>query len=96
MSKVALKINIAGRSYPLNVPAAEAEAVSAAAAEINKAIELLRKNYAVNDNQDLLAMSALQLLTKAKAEAKPTVIEPNYADIEAALEALRQDLSIVQ
>ena len=40
MSKVALKINIAGRSYPLNVPEAEAEAVSAAAADINKAIEL--------------------------------------------------------
>jgi cell division protein ZapA len=96
MSKVALKINIAGRSYPLNVPEAEAEAVNNAAAEINKAIDLLRKNYAVNDTQDLLAMTALQLLTKAKADAKSTVIEPNYADIEAALEALRQDLSNVQ
>jgi cell division protein ZapA len=96
MSKVALKINIAGRSYPLNVPEAEAEAVNNAAAEINKAIDLLRKNYAVNDTQDLLAMTALQLLTKAKADTKPTVIEPNYADIEAALEALRQDLSNVQ
>lgn len=96
MSKVALKINIAGRTYPLNVPEAEAEAVHHAAAEINKAIDLLRKNYAVNDTQDLLAMSALQLLTKAKAEAKPTVAAPNYADIEAALEALRQDLSTIQ
>lgn len=96
MSKVALKINIAGRSYPLNVPEAEAEAVNNAAAEINKAIDLLRKNYAVNDTQDLLAMSALQLLTKAKADAKPAETEPNYADIEAALEALRQDLSNVQ
>jgi cell division protein ZapA len=96
MSKVALKINIAGRSYPLNVPEAEAEAVNNAAAEINKAIDLLRKNYAVNDTQDLLAMSALQLLTKAKADVKPTVLEPNYADIEAALEALKQDLSNVQ
>jgi cell division protein ZapA (FtsZ GTPase activity inhibitor) len=60
MSKVALKINIAGRTYPLNVPEAEADAVAAAAADINKAIELLRKNYAVNDTQDLMAMSALQ------------------------------------
>ena len=40
MSKVALKINIAGRTYPLNVPEAEAEAVNNAAAEINKAIDL--------------------------------------------------------
>lgn len=96
MSKVALKINIAGRTYPLNVPEAEAEAVHQAAAQINKAIDLLRKNYAVNDTQDLLAMSALQLLTKANADTKPTEIAPNYADIEAALEALRQDLSNVQ
>ena len=96
MSKVALKINIAGRTYPLNVPESEAPAVSKAAADINKAIELLRKNYAVNDNQDLLAMSALQLLTKAQAEAKPSVQEPDYSDLEAALESLRQDLNDIQ
>lgn len=96
MSKIALKINIAGRTYPLNVPEAEVEAVQNAAAEVNKAIDLLRKNYSVNDTQDLLAMSALQLLTKAKAEAKPVEKAPDYSDIEAALEALRQDLSNVQ
>ncbi|MBM3917373.1 MAG: cell division protein ZapA [Sphingomonadales bacterium] len=96
MSKIALKINIAGRTYPLNVPEAEVEAVHNAAAEVNKAIDLLRKNYSVNDTQDLLAMSALQLLTKAKAEAKPVEKAPDYSDIEAALEALRQDLSNVQ
>ena len=33
MSKVALKINIAGRTYPLNVPEAEADAVAAAAGQ---------------------------------------------------------------
>lgn len=96
MSKVALKINIAGRTYPLNVPESEVEAVHHAAAEVNKAIDLLRKNYAVNDNQDLLAMSALQLLTKAKAEAKPVEKAPDFTDIETALEALRQDLDNIQ
>ena len=34
MSKIALKINIAGRTYPLNVPEAEVEAVHNAAAEV--------------------------------------------------------------
>lgn len=41
-------------------------------------------------------MSALQLLTKAQAEAKPSVQEPDYSDLEAALEALRQDLNDIQ
>jgi cell division protein ZapA (FtsZ GTPase activity inhibitor) len=67
MSKVALKINIAGRTYPLNVPEAEADAVAAAAAEINKAIELLRKNYAVNDTQDLMAMSSPTIAYQSKS-----------------------------
>jgi len=62
MSKIAIKISIAGRTYPLNVSEDEKEAVMHAAEEINKAVEYLRKHYAVNDAQDLLAMSSLQLL----------------------------------
>ncbi|MEN9699393.1 MAG: hypothetical protein RLZZ301_591 [Bacteroidota bacterium] len=96
MSKVALKITIAGRTYPLNVPEAEAATVMNAAADINKAIELLRKNYAVNDNQDLIAMSALQLLAKAQADANPSPLEPDYSDIETALASLSQDLDTIQ
>mgnify|MGYP000913063653 CR=1 FL=1 len=69
MSKVSLKITIAGRTYPLNVPESDEEKVTKAAADINKAVEMLRKNYAVNDHQDLIAMSALQLLAKVSNES---------------------------
>ena len=64
MSKIAIKISIAGRTYPLNVSEDEKDAVMNAADEINKAVDYLRKHYSVNDAQDLLAMSSLQLLAK--------------------------------
>jgi len=61
---------------------------------INKAFELLRTNYAVKDPQDLLAMSALQLLSKNQSSAKTeTVTLPaDYTSIENALAQLANDL----
>ena len=97
MSKVSLKIIIAGRTYPLNVPVSDEEKVTKAAADINKAVEMLRKNYAVNDNQDLIAMSALQLLAKASSENVPVAQTPiDYSKIEEALENLSSDLDEIQ
>ena len=97
MSKVSLKITIAGRTYPLNVPASDEEKVTKAAADINKAVEMLRKNYAVNDNQDLIAMSALQLLAKATSENAPVAKVPvDYSEIEEALQNLSSDLDGIQ
>ena len=97
MSKVSLKIIIAGRTYPLNVPVSDEEKVTKAAADINKAVEMLRKNYAVNDNQDLIAMSALQLLAKASSDNVPVVQAPiDYSEIEEALENLSTDLDGIQ
>jgi len=97
MSKVSLKITIAGRTYPLNVPVSDEEKVTKAAADINKAVELLRKNYAVNDNQDLIAMSALQLLAKAVSENVPSTPEPaDYTEIEDALSSLSSELDGIQ
>jgi cell division protein ZapA len=97
MSKVSLKITIAGRTYPLNVPVSDEEKVTKAAADINKAVEMLRKNYAVNDNQDLIAMSALQLLAKATSEQAPIVQAPvDYTELEEALNGLSADLDGIQ
>ena len=97
MSKVSLKITIAGRTYPLNVPESDEEKVTKAAADINKAVEMLRKNYAVNDHQDLIAMSALQLLAKVSNESAPVEQVPvDYSEIEEALQNLSTDLDGIQ
>jgi cell division protein ZapA len=64
MSDLSIKVNIAGRVYPLTIDKEEEEVVRKAAAKIEESIHLFQKNYAVKDKQDLLAMSALQLATK--------------------------------
>lgn len=94
MSKISLKITIAGRTYPLNILETEREKVLKAADDINKSIELLSKSYAVKDTQDLLAMSALQLVSRNVAQSKieNMTIPTDYTSIETSLEALSQEI----
>ncbi len=64
MSTLKVKINIAGRQYPLNVNADEEEAVRNAGKEINRLIQEFEDRYAVTDKQDAISMVALQMVTK--------------------------------
>ena len=61
-----ITINIAGRNYPLNVPAAEEETLR----KVGKQIETMNKDFEasfdVRDKQDALAMCALKLGTNAE------------------------------
>lgn len=92
MSKLSIKVVVAGRSYPLTIKEGEEEKVEKAANDINKAIKLLQDNYAVKDMQDLLAMTALQLATKSgssKAETAASTVD--YSQIEEALNKLSKE-----
>ena len=91
MEKIALKITIAGRTYPINVLESEKENVLKAAEDINRAVDMLGKNYAVKDLQDLLAMSSLQLLSRS-VNTKKEVVPADYSSVENALEQLVHDL----
>lgn len=64
MSELKVKINIAGRQYPLTISAEEEEAVRSAGKEINKLIEEFEDRYAVSDKQDAVSMVALQMASK--------------------------------
>ncbi|MFA7687911.1 MAG: cell division protein ZapA [Moheibacter sp.] len=64
MSSLKVKINIAGRQYPLTINADEEEAVRNAGKEINKLIKEFEERYAVTDAQDALSMAALQMASK--------------------------------
>lgn len=88
MSKLSIKVVVAGRSYPLTVHETEQEKVQRAADEINKAIKALQDNYAVKDMQDLLAMTALQLATKTGTKVEKVEVPADYSSIEQALEQL--------
>ncbi len=75
MDKIALKIIIAGRTYPLTIKKEEESAIRSAADRINSNIQKLQGSYAVKDMQDLLAMTALQIAVQqntATEEKKPS------------------------
>lgn len=95
MSKVSLKVVVAGRTYPLTVQESEVDKVQRAADDINKAIKQLQENFAVRDMQDLLAMTALQLSTRGGRSAAPAPAAqaaPDYTEATAELKRLADDL----
>lgn len=66
MAEVSLRIMIAGRTYPLTVKKEDEQAVLEAAKMINDKVKEFEQLYSVRDKQDLLAMSALNLLATQK------------------------------
>jgi cell division protein ZapA len=97
MGKVSLKVTIAGRTYPLNIKESEKDGVIAAVSDINRSIENLKNNYAVKDPQDLIAMTALQLVMKSDSNAKSVSTDEsnNSMDlIEKALADLSDKLDV--
>ena len=72
MDKIALKIIIAGRTYPLTIKKEEESAIRSAADRINSNIQKLQGSYAVKDMQDLLAMTALQIAIQNNATEEQT------------------------
>ena len=65
MEEHSIRIEIAGRAYPLNIHADEEGNIRQAAQEINESITRLRTHYPLTDKQDLLAMAALEVTVRA-------------------------------
>ena len=66
MAQETINIEIAGRSYPLTVSPEEVKGIQSAAKEIDARIAQLKSQFAVQDRNDLLAMTALQLSLRIK------------------------------
>ncbi len=94
MSKVALKVVVGGRQYPLTVQESEVDKIQRAADDINKAIKQLQDNFAVRDMQDLLAMTALQLSSKVtnKTNSTTSTEAVDFSETVAALKKLSENL----
>ena len=92
MGKISLKVTIAGRTYPLNISEKEKDAVLSAVSDINHAIEKLKKSYAVKDPQDLIAMTALQLVMKSDSNKGSETSSSSSEELEGIEKALA-DLS---
>ncbi len=61
-----ITISIAGRNYPLNVPASEEETLRKVGKEIETMIKEFEASFDIRDKQDALAMCALKLGTNAE------------------------------
>ncbi|MCO6483696.1 MAG: cell division protein ZapA [Flavobacteriales bacterium] len=91
MEEKSIRIELAGRAYPLTIHAEEEENIRTAAKEINESINRLKASYPLTDKQDLLAMAALEVSTRALNVAKPPV--PGLGDpVLVELEGLLNDL----
>ncbi len=61
-----ITINIAGRTYPLNVPSSEEETLRRVGKQIESMIKDFEASFDVRDKQDALAMCALKMATNAE------------------------------
>ena len=91
MEERSIRIELAGRAYPLTIQVAEEESVRRAVDEINESIARLKASYPLTDKQDLLAMAALEVAARALNSAAPQ----HQARAEAALSAMERMLAEV-
>lgn len=90
MDKIALKVIIAGRTYPLTIKKEEETAIKAAAERINGNIKKLQSSYAVKDMQDLLAMTALQMAVQMMTNTENSPVpQPDFSkDIQLLIDKI--------
>ena len=88
MMKNSVEVKIAGRNYPVTIKESDEQNVLAAARLINKQVAEFESSFAVKDKQDLLAMSALQIIagqisTHTEFEKEQNVVAQNVIEIES-------------
>ncbi len=79
-NKVKIKVSIAGRIYPLRVTPDEEEHVRKAVDFIEERIQMIEKQYAIKDIQDIQALILLEIASelnfiKSKEEKKEQKIQ---------------------
>ena len=78
---------MAGRHYPLSIQPEEEALIRATESRIAANIQAFQDKYGVQDSQDLLAMTLLQMATQAHQQAEKNTI-PAQDSLTPELEAL--------
>ena len=63
-----IKLSIANRIYPFNIPIDQEEGLRRAAQKIDQMIKQFEQSYSVRDKQDVLAMCALQFASQIEQQ----------------------------
>jgi len=64
LEDLSIKVNIAGRTFPLTVKSDDEELVRTAAKLVNDKLKELQDQFAVKDNQDILSMICLEYVVE--------------------------------
>ena len=80
--ELAINITIAGRRYPMRIKRNEEEKIRKAAKIINDRVLQYQQRYTGKDNQDFMAMSALQFVIQYIDLMENTDIDPAIKQIE--------------
>lgn len=83
---LSIKLQIAGRIYPLTIHAHEEENIRKAATLLNERVKKYEETFSVKDRQDLLAMCALE--QGVQLIQKSTELQSKDRQISEKLESL--------
>ncbi len=86
--KLSIRINLADRYYPLKIEAKDEERIRGAAKLINEKILQYRQRYVDKDNQDFLAMAALQFVIRYLEMEEKADDQPILEDLKELNEEL--------
>ncbi len=86
--KLSIRINLADRYYPLKIEAKDEERIRNAAKLINEKILQYRQRYVDKDNQDFLAMAALQFVIRYLEMQERADEQPILEDLKELNEEL--------
>ncbi|HEY8365656.1 MAG TPA: cell division protein ZapA [Bacteroidia bacterium] len=87
---LSIKLQIAGRIYPLTIHAHEEENIRKAATLLNERVKKYEETFSVKDRQDLLAMCALE--QGVQLIQKTTELQNKDRQISEKLESLHNIL----
>ena len=90
--KLTIKVNVADRYYPLKISRNDEEKIRKAAKRINEKILQYKQRYTDKDNQDFLAMAALQYVVQVIDNEHKKDILPILNDLEELDKELEQYL----
>ncbi len=95
MKELSIRINIAGRVYPLNIDHSEEERIKKVVDKIKEDIDVIETSYSIKDKQDLLAILAFQYGNQLE-EKKPAnnSDETIFNELQIIDEKLNSILSI--
>jgi cell division protein ZapA (FtsZ GTPase activity inhibitor) len=91
--KLPINITIAERRYPMRIERKEEEKIRKAAKIINERILQYRQVYTGKDNQDFMAMSALEFVMKMIDLMENQDIDPAIQQVDQINEELKTYLA---